>query len=250
MNRLEGPVEGGGRVIAVPQGHMEDLLPCPQVRRRPGHAVVPRFWGEIGPRVGELIPLMDPETPGLPRLGPGPIHSQNRAAIRPRSAFAAPGWRWAAARSRRTPPRWRRAPSTRRPPPESAPSLAKQDGVKLKAFPRIRFKFVLKGDTEMEYQIVKREAFRIVGFRTPLPMDVEEGFQVVPRFWGEIGPRVGELIPLGPHGGPSPLPAGPPPPGSCAAGGCTPSKARRPGRKTSAESGRLNSQPAAPAPPA
>ena len=77
-----------------------------------------------------------------------------------------------------------------------APSLAKQDGVKLKAFPRIRFKFVLKGDTEMEYQIVKREAFRIVGFRTPLPMDVEEGFQVVPRFWGEIGPRVGELIPL------------------------------------------------------
>lgn len=86
-----------------------------------------------------------------------------------------------------------------------APSLAKQDGVKLKAFPRIRFKFVLKGDTEMEYQIVKREAFRIVGFRTPLPMDVEEGFQVVPRFWGEIGPRVGELIPLMDPGAPGVL---------------------------------------------
>ena len=63
-----------------------------------------------------------------------------------------------------------------------APSLAKQDGVKLKAFPRIRFKFVLKGDAEMEYQIVRKEAFRIVGFRTPLPMDTEESFQVVPRF--------------------------------------------------------------------
>lgn len=77
-----------------------------------------------------------------------------------------------------------------------APSLAKQDGVKLKAFPRIRFKFVLKGDTEMEYQIVKKKAFRIVGFRTPLSSDVEESFQTVPRFWEETGPRVGELIPL------------------------------------------------------
>ena len=53
---------------------------------------------------------------------------------------------------------------------KGTPARSKQDGVKLKAFPRIRFKFVLKGDTEMEYQIVKREAFRIVGFRTPLPM--------------------------------------------------------------------------------
>ena len=77
-----------------------------------------------------------------------------------------------------------------------APSLAKQDGVKLKAFPRIRFKFVLKGDVEMEYPIVGQDAFRIVGFRTPLTMDVEESFQAVPRFWGEVGPRIGELIPL------------------------------------------------------
>ena len=77
-----------------------------------------------------------------------------------------------------------------------APSLAKQDGVKLKAFPRIRFKFVLKGAEEMEYQIEKREAFRSVGFRTPLPMDVEKSFQVVPKFWAEIGPRQTELVPL------------------------------------------------------
>ena len=76
------------------------------------------------------------------------------------------------------------------------PSQAKQDGVKLKAFPRIRFKFVLKGAEEMEYQIVKREAFRIVGFRTPLSMDMEESFQIVPRFWAEIGPRQAELFPL------------------------------------------------------
>ncbi|MCI9643236.1 MAG: AraC family transcriptional regulator [Oscillibacter sp.] len=76
------------------------------------------------------------------------------------------------------------------------PSHAKQMGVKLKAFPRVHFKFVLKGAEEMEYQIVKREAFRIVGFRTLLPMEVEESFQVVPKFWAEIGPRQAELVPL------------------------------------------------------
>lgn len=76
------------------------------------------------------------------------------------------------------------------------PSQAKQGGVKLKAFPRIRFKFVLKGAEEMEYQIVKREAFRIVGFRMRLPMDMEKSFQAVPGFWAETGPRQAELFPL------------------------------------------------------
>lgn len=77
-----------------------------------------------------------------------------------------------------------------------APSLAKQDGVRLKSFPRIRFKFVVRGDAEMEYQIVEKEAFRIVGFRTPIPVDQEESFQTVPRFWQSTGPRLGELIPM------------------------------------------------------
>ena len=79
----------------------------------------------------------------------------------------------------------------------AAPSLAKQDGVKLKAFPRIRFKFVLKGDTEMEYQIVQKEAFRIVGIRTPIPQDIDDSFSQVPQFWAENAgkiPEVGALI--------------------------------------------------------
>lgn len=78
----------------------------------------------------------------------------------------------------------------------TAPSLARQDGVKLKAFPCIRFKFVVKGAIEMEYQIIQKPAFRIVGFRTPIPTDQEESFQCVPRFWAETGHRLGELIPL------------------------------------------------------
>ena len=76
------------------------------------------------------------------------------------------------------------------------PSQAKQPGAKLKAFPRIHFKLVLKGAVEMEYQIVKREAFRIVGFCTSLPADLEKSFQKVPQFWMEVGPRQAELFPL------------------------------------------------------
>lgn len=76
------------------------------------------------------------------------------------------------------------------------PSQAKKPGTKLKAFPRIHFKLVLKGAEEMEYQIVKREAFRIVGFRTLIPTDLDESFQAVPKFWAEIGPRQAELFPL------------------------------------------------------
>ena len=76
------------------------------------------------------------------------------------------------------------------------PSQAKQAGATLKAFPRIYFKFVLKGAKEMEYQIVQREAFRAVGFRTLIPTDMDESFQAVPKFWSETGSRLAELFPL------------------------------------------------------
>ena len=48
----------------------------------------------------------------------------------------------------------------------------------------------------MEYQIVQKEAFRIVGFRRLIPADLEESFRAVPQFWAEIGPRQAELFPL------------------------------------------------------
>lgn len=48
----------------------------------------------------------------------------------------------------------------------------------------------------MEYQIVTRPEFRILGFRTPISSDAEESFQMVPKFWGEVGPRLSQLLPL------------------------------------------------------
>lgn len=66
-----------------------------------------------------------------------------------------------------------------------APSIARQEGIDLKAYHPISFKITIRGDTEMNYRIEKKEAFRIVGAKmestwTP---EKQEGFQEVPMFW-------------------------------------------------------------------
>lgn len=65
-----------------------------------------------------------------------------------------------------------------------APSAAQKEGASLKAFPRISFTISIKGETEMEYRIEKREEIRIVGVSTPLSKDLEENFQEAPALWG------------------------------------------------------------------
>ncbi len=66
-----------------------------------------------------------------------------------------------------------------------SPSAAQRDGAPLKAYPRISFKITVKGEAEMDYRIIKQEAFRIVGVREPLLPDFEDSFRRVPEFWGE-----------------------------------------------------------------
>lgn len=63
------------------------------------------------------------------------------------------------------------------------PSAAKTNGVVLKAFPPISFKITIKGETEMNYRIEKKNAFRIVGLKEHYSMNVEEAFKMVPQFW-------------------------------------------------------------------
>ncbi len=80
-----------------------------------------------------------------------------------------------------------------------SPSAARKTGVSLKAYPRISFQITIKGEAEMEFKIVKKEAFRVVGIREPLVLgvsnyktaenmsvaDVEGAFKRVPAFWQE-----------------------------------------------------------------
>lgn len=65
-----------------------------------------------------------------------------------------------------------------------APSQAKEEGTILKAFPPISFKITIKGDSEMNYRIEKKEAFRIVGVSEPLETEIEKNFEIVPKMWG------------------------------------------------------------------
>lgn len=64
-----------------------------------------------------------------------------------------------------------------------APSKIKEEGAILKAFPPISFKITIKGDSEMNYKIEKKEAFRIVGVSEPLETEIEKNFEIVPKMW-------------------------------------------------------------------
>jgi AraC family transcriptional regulator len=82
-----------------------------------------------------------------------------------------------------------------------APSAAQKPDTVLKAYPRIGIQLSMKGEVEMEYRIVKKEAFRVVGVRDPIniasltgnsdtlkdfdPDDIAESFRRIPEFWRE-----------------------------------------------------------------
>ncbi|NMM62289.1 AraC family transcriptional regulator [Clostridium sp. P21] len=63
------------------------------------------------------------------------------------------------------------------------PSQAREEGTILKAFPPISFKITIKGDSEMNYRIEKKEEFRIVGVSKPLEAEIEKNFEIVPKMW-------------------------------------------------------------------
>lgn len=63
------------------------------------------------------------------------------------------------------------------------PSSARHKGTVLKAYPRLKFLITIKGDTEMNYRIEHKEAFRIAGVMRHFKLNVEENFTEVPKFW-------------------------------------------------------------------
>ncbi len=66
------------------------------------------------------------------------------------------------------------------------PSAARHKGTVLKAYPRLAFLITIKGDTEMNYRIEHKEAFRIVGAKRHFCGSAEESLEKVPQFWGEV----------------------------------------------------------------
>jgi AraC-type DNA-binding domain-containing proteins len=64
-----------------------------------------------------------------------------------------------------------------------APSALKNEGVSIKSFPPITFKFTVKGVEELNYRIETKPAFRIVGKSYPLNKEIEQNFLEVPQMW-------------------------------------------------------------------
>lgn len=63
-----------------------------------------------------------------------------------------------------------------------SPSAVKENGVHLKAFPRISFQIIIKGDVEMEYRIENIDfEVRFVGKRHPVK--TSSAFRKIPELW-------------------------------------------------------------------
>jgi AraC family transcriptional regulator len=63
------------------------------------------------------------------------------------------------------------------------PSLARDSGVILKAYPRISFQIQIKGESEMEYRIEAKKAFDIFGIETIGSSIGDESYQSPANLW-------------------------------------------------------------------
>lgn len=62
------------------------------------------------------------------------------------------------------------------------PSEARSPGVNLKAFPHISFHLSLKGDKDMDYKIIEKDAFTVIGKSFQTTKD-GENLRQIPKFW-------------------------------------------------------------------
>ena len=63
------------------------------------------------------------------------------------------------------------------------PSYARNEDIKLKSYPRMTFQLSIKGGDEMNYRIIEKEDFQLIGFKKRVPIIFEgvnpEGFDVL-----------------------------------------------------------------------
>ncbi len=65
------------------------------------------------------------------------------------------------------------------------PTAAREPGVNLKAFPRISFHLSLRGDKDMDYRIINKNAFKVIGEVIKISTCGEQHHQRISEFWGE-----------------------------------------------------------------
>lgn len=80
-----------------------------------------------------------------------------------------------------------------------APSAARAPGAPLKAFPRLSFHLSLKGDKDMDYRIVEKDPFAVIGKSLVVSCKDGENHRRIPLFWKECyeDGTVGRLLQAG-----------------------------------------------------
>ncbi|WP_379133765.1 effector binding domain-containing protein [Paenibacillus sp. sgz500958] len=63
------------------------------------------------------------------------------------------------------------------------PTSARNEGTSLKAYPRISFHISIKGDIEMNYRIVTKEAFEMAGISVEMSAVDNQQYTEIPRLW-------------------------------------------------------------------
>lgn len=65
------------------------------------------------------------------------------------------------------------------------PSAARTRGVQLKAYPRLSFHLSLKGDQEMDYKIIEKDSFTVIGKSLEVSCKDGENLRRIPQMWQE-----------------------------------------------------------------
>lgn len=63
------------------------------------------------------------------------------------------------------------------------PISARDKGISLKAFPRLSFHISIKGDSEMDYRIEEKEAFKVFGLELKTNVVNGQCYKDIPSFW-------------------------------------------------------------------
>lgn len=66
-----------------------------------------------------------------------------------------------------------------------SPTMVRNKAVCLKAYLPLSFKFILQGASEMEYNIEKKESFKVLGEKRLMNTEGDAYFKAIGDFWGE-----------------------------------------------------------------
>lgn len=68
----------------------------------------------------------------------------------------------------------------------TTPTSARNEGVILKSYPRLSFQFIIQGVDKMEYKIVEKSEFEVIGINRKMVTKNNEDWTAIPKFWDEF----------------------------------------------------------------